>query len=194
MPDLSYIYDLARELAALIEGFAVIIAKSTVPVGTCDEVQRIIYEERPDADVAVVSNPEFLREGAAIRDFKFPDRVVVGCDDERAKKILADIYRPLSLSQVPIFYTSRRNAELIKYASNAFLATKVTFTNEMADLCEKVSGDIQEGGARNWARQQDGDKISSCRTGFGGSCFAKDVRALGAGLRCSLRILRQLPP
>src|SRR6478752_9337864 len=173
--DLSYIYGLARELAAVIEGFAVIIAKSTVPVGTCDEVQRIIYEERPDADVAVVSNPEFLREGAAIRDFKFPDRVVVGCDDERAKKVLADIYRPLSLSQVSIFYTTRRNAELIKYASNAFLATKITFINEMADLCEKVGADIQEVARGIGLDNRIGTKFLHAGPGFGGSCFPKDV-------------------
>jgi UDPglucose 6-dehydrogenase len=176
--DLSHIYDLARELAALIEGFTVIIAKSTVPVGTCDEVQRIIYQERPDADVAVVSNPEFLREGAAIRDFKFPDRVVVGCDDERAKKVLADVYRPLSLSQVAIFYTTRRNAELIKYASNAFLATKITFINEMADLCEKVGGDIQEVARGIGLDNRIGTKFLHAGPGFGGSCFPKDVRAL----------------
>ena len=176
--DLSYVYDLARELAALIEGFAVIIAKSTVPVGTCDELQRIIYDERPDADVAVVSDPEFLREGAAIRDFKFPDRVVVGCDDERAKKVLADIYRPLSLSQVSIFYTTRRNAELIKYASNAFLATKITFINEMADLCEKVCADIQEVARGIGLDNRIGTKFLHAGPGFGGSCFPKDVRAL----------------
>jgi UDPglucose 6-dehydrogenase len=176
--DLSYIYGLARELATTIEGFAVIIAKSTVPVGTCDEVQRIIYEQRPDADVAVVSNPEFLREGAAIRDFKFPDRVIVGCDDERAKKVLGDIYRPLSLSQVPIFYTTRRNAELIKYASNAFLATKITFINEMADLCEKVGGDIQEVARGIGLDNRIGTKFLHAGPGFGGSCLPKDVRAL----------------
>jgi UDPglucose 6-dehydrogenase len=190
--DLSYIYGLARELAAVIEGFAVIIAKSTVPVGTCDEVQRIIYEERPDADVAVVSNPEFLREGAAIRDFKFPDRVVVGCDDERAKKVLADIYRPLSLSQVPIFYTTRRNAELIKYASNAFLATKITFINEMADLCEKVGADIQEVARGIGLDNRIGTKFLHAGPGFGGSCFPKDVRALiktAQDYDVSLRIL-----
>ena len=176
--DLSYIYDVTREIAAAVSGFTVVIAKSTVPVGTCDEIQRIIQHERPDADVAVVANPEFMREGAAIRDFKFPDRIVVGSDDERATKLLADVYRPLSLSQVPMFYTSRRNAELIKYAANAFLATKITFINEMADLCEKVGGDIQEVARGIGLDNRIGTKFLHAGPGFGGSCFPKDVRAL----------------
>src|SRR4029079_5557393 len=136
--DLSYVYEATRGIALALEGFTVVITKSTVPVGTGDEVERIIQETRPDADVSVVSNPEFLREGAAIHDFKHPDRIVVGIQDDRAKSVLADIYRPLSLNQAPILYTSRRTAEMIKYAANAFLATKITFINEMADLCEKV--------------------------------------------------------
>src|SRR5215469_6896003 len=131
--DLSYVYAAAREIAAALDGFTVVITKSTVPVGTGDEVERIIRECRPDADFAVVSNPEFLREGAAIHDFKHPDRIVVGTDDERAKKVIAEIYRPLYLNQAPIIYTGRRTAELIKYAANAFLATKITFINEIAD-------------------------------------------------------------
>jgi UDPglucose 6-dehydrogenase len=176
--DLSYIYDVSREIAAAVEGFAVVIAKSTSPVGTCDEIQRIIHHERPQADVAVVSNPEFLREGAAIRDFKFPDRIVVGCDDERARMVLADVYRPLSLNQVPMLYTTRRNAELIKYAANAFLATKITFINEMADLCEKVGGDIQEVARGIGLDNRIGPKFLHAGPGFGGSCFPKDVRAL----------------
>lgn len=190
--DLSYVYDVAKEIASVVEGFTVVIAKSTVPVGTCDEIQRIIEQERPDADVAVVSNPEFLREGAAIRDFKFPDRVVVGGDDERAKKVLADVYRPLSLSQVPILYTTRRNAELIKYAANAFLATKITFINEMADLCEKVGADIQEVARGIGLDNRIGTKFLHAGPGFGGSCFPKDVRALiktGQDHDVSLRIL-----
>src|SRR5271163_1349818 len=142
--DLSYVYDAAREIAAALDGFTVIITKSTVPVGTGDEVDRIIRETRPDANFVVVSNPEFLREGAAIHDFKHPDRIVVGIEDERAKKVVAEIYRPLSLNQAPILYTTRRTAELIKYAANAFLATKITFINEIADLCEKVGADVQE--------------------------------------------------
>ena len=190
--DLSNVYDVSREVAGAVEGFAVVIAKSTVPVGTCDEIQRIIRQERPDSDVAVVSNPEFLREGAAIRDFKFPDRVVVGCDDERAKKVLADVYRPLSLSEVPILYTTRRNAELIKYAANAFLATKITFINEMADLCEKVGADVQEVARGIGLDNRIGTKFLHAGPGFGGSCFPKDVRALiktGQDHDVSLRIL-----
>ena len=142
--DLSYVYEATREIAAALTDFTVIITKSTVPVGTGDEVERIIRELRPDIDVAVVSNPEFLREGAAIHDFKHPDRIVIGTDDERAKRVLTEIYRPLYLNQAPILYTGRRTAELIKYAANAFLATKITFINEIADLCEKLGADVQE--------------------------------------------------
>jgi UDPglucose 6-dehydrogenase len=176
--DLSYIYGAARELAAALDGFTVVITKSTVPVGTGDEIERIIRQERPDADVAVVSNPEFLREGAAIRDFKYPDRIVVGTLDERAKQVLADIYRPLSLNQVPMFYTDRRTAELIKYAANAFLATKITFINEMADLCEKVGADVQDVARGVGFDNRIGSKFLHPGPGFGGSCFPKDVRAL----------------
>ena len=132
--DLSYVYAAAREIAAALKGFTVVITKSTVPVGTGDEVERLIREANPSADVAVASNPEFLREGAAIRDFKFPDRVVIGTSDERAHKVLDDIYRPLSINQAPLMFTGRRTAEMIKYAANAFLATKITFINEVADL------------------------------------------------------------
>jgi UDPglucose 6-dehydrogenase len=176
--DLSYVYDAAREIAAALNGFTVVITKSTVPVGTCDEVERIIHETRPDADVAVVSNPEFLREGAAIHDFKHPDRIVVGTHDERAKKIVAEIYRPLSLNQAPIMYTARRTAELIKYAANAFLATKVTFINEIADLCEKVGADVQDIARGIGLDNRIGSKFLHAGPGFGGSCFPKDVRAL----------------
>jgi UDPglucose 6-dehydrogenase len=176
--DLTYIYEAARQVASAIDGFTVVIAKSTVPVGTCDEVERIIRQERPDADFAVVSNPEFLREGAAIRDFKFPDRIVVGTNDERAKKVLADIYRPLSLNQLPLFYTTRRSAELIKYAANTLLATKITFINEMADLCEKVGADIQEVARGVGLDNRIGSKFLHAGPGFGGSCLPKDVRAL----------------
>ena len=176
--DLTYIYGAAREIAGALDGFTVVIAKSTVPVGTCDEIERIIWQERPDADFAVVSNPEFLREGAAIRDFKFPDRIVVGTNDERAKKVLADIYRPLSLNQIPLFYTTRRSAELIKYAANTLLATKITFINEMADLCEKVGADIQDVARGIGLDNRIGSKFLHAGPGFGGSCFPKDVRAL----------------
>jgi UDPglucose 6-dehydrogenase len=176
--DLSYVYDAAREIAAALDGFTVVITKSTVPVGTCDEVERIIHEARPDADVLVVSNPEFLREGAAIHDFKHPDRIVVGTQDERAKMVVAEIYRPLSLNQVPILYTGRRTAELIKYAANAFLATKITFINEIADLCEKVGADVQEVARGMGLDNRIGSKFLHAGPGFGGSCFPKDVRAL----------------
>jgi UDPglucose 6-dehydrogenase len=142
--DLSYVYSAAREIATALDSFTVVITKSTVPVGTGDEVARILREARPDADVAVVSNPEFLREGAAIQDFKHPDRIVVGADDERARKLMAEIYRPLYLNKAPILYTGRRSAERIKYAANAFLATKITFINEMADLAEEVGADVQD--------------------------------------------------
>ena len=176
--DLSYVYDAAREIAAAIDGFTVVITKSTVPVGTGDEVERIIREVRPDADFVVVSNPEFLREGAAIHDFKHPDRIVVGTQDERAKQVVAEIYRPLSLNQAPILYTSRRTAELIKYAANAFLATKITFINEIADLCEKVGADVQEVARGIGLDNRIGSKFLHAGPGFGGSCFPKDVRAL----------------
>src|SRR5581483_4254090 len=142
--DLSFVYEAAREIAAALDGFTVVITKSTVPVGTGDEVERILREERPDADVAVVSNPEFLREGAAIRDFKHPDRIVVGTTEARAREVMSELYRPLYLNRAPLLFTDRRTAELIKYAANAFLATKITFINEIADLAEKVGADVQE--------------------------------------------------
>jgi UDPglucose 6-dehydrogenase len=176
--DLSYVYAATREIAEAIDGFTVVITKSTVPVGTGDEVERIIREVRPDADVAVVSNPEFLREGAAIYDFKHPDRIVVGTDEERARKVLAEIYRPLSLNQAPILYTSRRTAELTKYAANAFLAAKITFINEIADLCEKVGANVQEVARGIGLDNRIGPKFLHAGPGFGGSCFPKDVRAL----------------
>ena len=176
--DLSYVYAAARELATAIDGFTVIITKSTVPVGTGDEVARIIHEARPDADVAVVSNPEFLREGAAIQDFKHPDRIVIGSDDERARYIMAEIYRPLYLNRAPILYTSRRTAELIKYAANAFLATKIAFINEIADLAEEVGADVQEIARGIGLDNRIGSKFLHPGPGFGGSCFPKDTRAL----------------
>ena len=169
--DLSYVYDAAREIAAAIEGFTAVITKSTVPVGTGDEIERIIREVRPDADFVVVSNPEFLREGAAIHDFKHPDRIVVGTQDERAKQVVAEVYRPLSLNQAPILYTSRRTAELTKYAANAFLATKITFINEIADLCEKVGADVQEVARGIGLDNRIGGKFLHAGPGFGGSCF-----------------------
>jgi UDPglucose 6-dehydrogenase len=176
--DLSYVYTAAREIAAALDGFTVIITKSTVPVGTGDEVDRIVRETRPDADFAVVSNPEFLREGAAIQDFKHPDRIVAGTDEERARKVFAEIYRPLYLNKAPILYTSRRTAELIKYAANAFLATKIAFINEMADLAEEVGADVQDVARGIGLDNRIGSKFLHAGPGFGGSCFPKDTRAL----------------
>ncbi len=176
--DLSYVYAAAREIAAAVDGFTLVVTKSTVPVGTGDEIELIIHEARPQADVSVVSNPEFLREGAAIRDFKHPDRIVVGTEDERAKEVVAELYRPLYLNAAPILYTSRRTAELIKYAANAFLATKVTFINEIAELCEKVGADVQEVARGIGLDNRIGTKFLHAGPGFGGSCFPKDALAL----------------
>src|SRR3954464_6887390 len=176
--DLSYVHSAAREIAAVLEGFTVVVTKSTVPVGTGDEVERLIRETNPAADVAIASNPEFQREGAAIRDFKFPDRIVIGTSDERARKVLGDIYRPLSLNQPPLMFTARRTAELIKYAANAFLATKITFINELADLSERVGADVQEVARGIGLDNRIGTKFLHAGPGFGGSCFPKDTRAL----------------
>ena len=176
--DLSYVFDAAREIAGLLSGFTVVITKSTVPVGTGDEVERIIRETRPDADCAVVSNPEFLREGAAIQDFKHPDRIVVGSEDVRAREVMTELYRPLYLNRSPILFTDRRTAELIKYAANAFLATKITFINEIADLAEKVGADVQEIARGIGLDKRIGSKFLHAGPGFGGSCFPKDARAL----------------
>jgi len=176
--DLSYVHAAAREIAAALSGFTVVITKSTVPVGTGDEVERIIREARPDADVAVVSNPEFLREGAAIQDFKHPDRIVVGTDSERAGEVMNELYRPLYLNQAPILVTGRRTAELIKYAANAFLATKITFINEIAELAEKVGADVQQVARGIGLDNRIGSKFLHAGPGFGGSCFPKDSVAL----------------
>src|SRR6187200_768527 len=176
--DLSYVHAAAREIAEALSGFTEVVTKSTVPVGTGDEVERLIREVNPKADYVVASNPEFLREGAAIRDFKFPDRIVIGTSDERARKVLGDIYRPLSLNQAPLMFTKRRTAELIKYAANAFLATKITFINEIADLSEKVGADVQEVARGIGLDNRIGTKFLHAGPGFGGSCFPKDTRAL----------------
>jgi UDPglucose 6-dehydrogenase len=176
--DLSYVYAAAREIAQSLSGFTVVVTKSTVPVGTGDEVERIIRETNPNADVVVASNPEFLREGAAIRDFKFPDRIVVGTSDERGRKVMGDIYRPLSLNQAPLMFTARRTAEMIKYAANAFLATKITFINEIADLSEKVGANVQEVARGIGLDNRIGTKFLHAGPGFGGSCFPKDTKAL----------------
>jgi UDPglucose 6-dehydrogenase len=176
--DLSFVYEAAREIARAVDGFTVVITKSTVPVGTGDEVERVIRETRPDADCAVVSNPEFLREGAAIRDFKHPDRIVVGMTDDRAREVMSELYRPLYLNRAPLMFTDRRTAELIKYAANAFLATKITFINEIADLAEKVGADVQEVARGIGLDNRIGGKFLHAGPGFGGSCFPKDTVAL----------------
>src|SRR3954447_8627000 len=190
--DLSYVYASAKEIAAALHGFTVVVTKSTVPVGTGDEVERLIREARPDAECAVVSNPEFLREGAAIQDFKHPDRIVVGTEDVRASKVMAELYRPLYLNRSPIVTTGRRTAELIKYAANAFLATKITFINEIADLCEKVGADVQEVSRGIGLDNRIGSKFLHAGPGYGGSCFPKDTVALiktGQDNAAPLRIL-----
>ena len=176
--DLSFVYEAAREIARALDGFTVVITKSTVPVGTGDEVERIIRETRADADFAVVSNPEFLREGAAIRDFKHPDRIVIGSTEARASEAMSELYRPLYLNRAPLMFTDRRTAELIKYAANAFLATKITFINEIADLAEKVGADVQEVARGIGLDNRIGAKFLHAGPGFGGSCFPKDTVAL----------------
>lgn len=176
--DLSYVYAAAEEIAGLLDGFTVIVTKSTVPVGTGDEIEKIIKAKRPDAQFAVVSNPEFLREGAAIEDFKRPDRVVVGIEDERARPVMTELYRPLFLNETPILFTGRRTSELIKYAANAFLAMKITFINEMADLCEAVGADVQQVARGIGLDKRIGGKFLHAGPGYGGSCFPKDTLAL----------------
>jgi UDPglucose 6-dehydrogenase len=190
--DLANVFAVAKEMAPFLSGFTVIVTKSTVPVGSGDEVERIIRETRPDADIAVVSNPEFLREGAAIQDFKQPDRIVVGTDDPRANELMAELYQPLAVNQVPILYTERRTAELIKYAANAFLAAKVTFINEIADLCEKVGADVQQVARGIGLDNRIGTKFLNAGPGVGGSCFPKDALALvktGQDYEAPLRIV-----
>jgi UDPglucose 6-dehydrogenase len=176
--DLSYVHQAAREIAPAMNGYTVVVTKSTVPVGTGDEVERILRELRPEAAFAVVSNPEFLREGAAISDFKRPDRIVIGTEDARAQGVMAELYRPLYLNQAPIVVTSRRTAELTKYAANAFLATKITFINEIADLCERVDADVQVVARGIGLDNRIGSKFLHAGPGYGGSCFPKDTVAL----------------
>lgn len=176
--DLSFVHAAAREIAEACEGPTVIVTKSTVPVGTGDEVERIVREAAPDAQISVASNPEFLREGAAIADFKHPDRVVVGVEDDFARQVLAEIYRPLNLNKVAMLYTSRRTAELIKYAANAFLATKITFINEIADLCEATGSNVQDVARGIGLDNRIGPKFLHAGPGYGGSCFPKDTLAL----------------
>jgi UDPglucose 6-dehydrogenase len=176
--DLSYVHAAAADIARSLSGFTVIVTKSTVPVGTGDEIERIVAETNPSADFVVVSNPEFLREGSAIEDFRHPDRVVIGTDDERAREVMSAVYRPLSLNKAPIFYTTRRSAELIKYAGNAFLAMKITFINEMADLCEEIGADVQDVARGVGMDGRIGSKFLNAGPGYGGSCFPKDTLAL----------------
>jgi UDPglucose 6-dehydrogenase len=176
--DLSYVYAAAASIAKAVNGFTVVVTKSTVPVGTGDEVERIIRETNPDAEVAVVSNPEFLREGAAIEDFKRPDRIVVGAEGERAQAVMSRVYRPLYLNQSPLVFTNRRTAETIKYAANAFLAMKITFINEMADFCEKAGADVQDVARGIGLDKRIGAKFLNAGPGYGGSCFPKDTLAL----------------
>jgi UDPglucose 6-dehydrogenase len=177
--DLSHVHQVAREIAGAIDGYKVIATKSTVPVGTGDEVAHIIGEVRPAGSFSVVSNPEFLREGAAISDFKRPDRIVIGTDnDAQAQKVMTDVYRPLYLNQAPLLFTERRTAELIKYAANAFLAVKITFINEMADLCEQAGADVQEVARGIGLDNRIGRKFLNAGPGYGGSCFPKDTIAL----------------
>ena len=176
--DLTYVYDAAREIARSLKDYTVIVTKSTVPVGTNREVARVIRAENPDADFDLSSNPEFLREGAAIEDFMHPDRVVLGVESERAQDVMAKIYRPLALREAPIVYTDLESAEMIKYAANAFLATKITFINEIANLCEKVGADIKSVSKGMGMDNRIGGKFLHAGPGYGGSCFPKDTKAL----------------
>jgi UDPglucose 6-dehydrogenase len=176
--DLSYVYAATREIAAAVTGFTVVVTKSTVPVGTGDEIERIIREEFPGKDIAVASNPEFLREGAAISDFKRPDRIVIGTEDSRAIEAMREVYRPLYLNEAPLYFCERRTSELIKYAANAFLAMKITFINEIADLCEQIGADVQKVSKGIGMDKRIGDKFLHAGPGYGGSCFPKDTLAL----------------
>lgn len=176
--DLSYVFDAAREIAAALTGYTVIVTKSTVPVGSSREVERIIREARPDADFDVVSNPEFLREGSAIGDFMRPDRVVIGADGERAREQMRQLYRPLFLIETPMIFTALETAEVIKYAANSFLATKITFINEFADLCENVGANIQDVAKGIGLDGRIGSKFLHAGPGYGGSCFPKDTLAV----------------
>jgi UDPglucose 6-dehydrogenase len=176
--DLTFVFEAAREIAAAVSHGTVLVTKSTVPVGTGDEIESIVRNARPNVQIAVVSNPEFLREGAAIADFKRPDRIVIGTDDEHARAVMKEVYRPLYLNAPPLLFTGRRTAELIKYAANAFLATKITFINEIADLCEAIGADVQEVARGIGLDNRIGGKFLHAGPGFGGSCFPKDTVAL----------------
>lgn len=181
--DLSFVYAAAAEIAEALTGYTVVVTKSTVPVGTGAEVESIIRRTRPDAEFDVVSNPEFLREGSAIEDFMRPDRVVIGTDSARAQEIMRTLYRPLYLSETPILVTKRETAELIKYATNAFLATKITFINEMSDVCDKVGANVQDVARGIGLDGRIGRKFLHAGPGYGGSCFPKDTLALARTAR-----------
>lgn len=176
--DLTYVFAAAEEIAASLTNYAVVVTKSTVPVGTSRKVEEIIRKANAKAEFDMASNPEFLREGSAIEDFRRPDRVVVGCDTDKAREVMREVYRPLYISETPIVFTSRETSELIKYAANAFLATKITFINEMATLCEKVGGDVQDVARGIGLDGRIGSKFLHAGPGFGGSCFPKDTLAL----------------
>ncbi len=185
--DLSDVYEAARRIGAVLDGYAVIVTKSTVPVGTGDEIERIIADASPSARFSIVSNPEFLREGSAIKDFKLPDRIVVGVEDERARHVMSEIYRPFYLNQGPVMFTGRRTAELIKYSANAYLAMKVTFINEISNLCEQVGADVQDVARGIGLDNRIGRKFLNAGPGFGGSCFPKDMLALATTARDARR-------
>jgi UDPglucose 6-dehydrogenase len=190
--DLGFVHAAAAEIAAALRGFTVVATKSTVPVGTGDEIERIIRDTNRQADIVVVSNPEFLREGAAIEDFKRPDRILIGTDDARGRETMTEVYRPLYLNQAPLVFTSRRTAELAKYAANAFLAMKVTFINEIADLCEAVNADVKDISRAIGLDRRIGAKFLHAGPGYGGSCFPKDTLALvktGQDAGASLRLV-----
>lgn len=176
--DLSYVYSAVEELAPHLNGFTVLVTKSTVPVGTSREIERRLKAVCPDADVAVCSNPEFLREGSAIQDFMHPDRVLVGTDSDRARELMGRLYKPLALRNAPVMFVGRESAELAKYASNSFLALKISFINEIADLCEEVGADVQEVATAMGKDRRIGEKFLHPGPGYGGSCFPKDVKAI----------------
>src|ERR1700753_74713 len=181
--DLSYVFAAAEEIAEALTGYAVVVTKSTVPVGTSRKVEELIRKKRPDAKFDMASNPEFLREGSALEDFRRPDRVVVGCDTDRAREVMREVYRPLYLNETPILFTSRETSELIKYAANAFLATKITFINEMASLCEKVGADVQDVSRGIGLDGRIGGKFLHAGPGFGGPCFPHGTLARGETAR-----------
>jgi len=193
--DLSYVYKAVEDLTPHLQGFTIIVTKSTVPVGTSREIERRISALRDDVDIAVCSNPEFLREGSAIQDFTHPDRVLVGCDDARAREVMERVYKPLTLRNAPLMFTSRESAELAKYAANAFLAMKISYINEMADLCEQIGANVHEVASAIGSDKRIGDKFLHPGPGYGGSCFPKDIAALirtGREAKSPLSLIEQV--